>query len=121
MPSGLGIANQVSQLASSNFIQRKHNDGINPSVDYSFVLDKNEPLIYQWWKYARYGIQGLVTETVPYSSGVTPNLIYEINEIWSSWGEIEKFVFNAKATENIDIENTESDALTIKLTFEIQG
>lgn len=118
MPSNLGISNEISQLASHNFIQNKHNDGINPNFDYSFVLDKNETLIYQWWKYARYGITGTLEQS--YADGVSPNTLYKIQEIWSYWGEIEIFEFIAKATDNIDIENTESDALTIKLTFELQ-
>lgn len=118
MPSGLGISSELSQLASHNFIQNKHNDGINPSFNYSFVLDKDESLIYQWWKYARYGIQGTLANS--YSDGITPNTLYKVNEIWSYWGEVEVFEYIAKATDNIDIENTESDALTIKLTFEVQ-
>lgn len=118
MPSSLGISNQISQLASHNFIQNKHNDGINPNFDYSFVLDKSEPLVYQWWKYARYGIQGTLANS--YTDGVSPNTLYKVQEIWSYWGEIEIFEFIVKSTDNIDIENTESDALTIKLTFELQ-
>ena len=118
MPSGLGISGQISQLASHNFIQNKHNDGINPNFEYSFVLDKSETLIKQLWKYARYGIQGTLGNS--YSDGVSPNTLYKIQEIWSYWGEIEIFEFVAKATDNIDIDNTESDSLTLKLTFEMQ-
>ena len=120
MPSGLGISGEISQLASHNFIQNKHNDGINPTFNYSFVLTKDEPLIYQWWKYARYGTLGTYNAQTPYNDGVTPNMLYSIEEIWSSWGQVEVFSFYAKTTENVDIENTESDALSIKLTFELQ-
>lgn len=118
MPNGLGISSELSQLASHDFIQGKHNDGINPTFDYSFVLDKSNELIKQWWKYSRYGIIG--TPTQSFTEGVTPNVLYKIVEIWSSWGEIERYEFKAKATENIDIENTESDALTLKIKFELQ-
>ena len=120
MPNNLGIASEINQLASSNFLQGKQNTGINPTISYSFVLDKSEPLIYQWWKYARYGIQGKETDNPTYSTGVTPNTIYEIVEYWSSWGTIEKITYNAKATENVEVENTESDAISIKLNFEVQ-
>lgn len=120
MPNNLGIANEISQLASSRFVQVRQNTGINPTISYSFVLDKSEPLIYQWWKYARYGIQGQETDTPQYSTGVTPNTIYQIVEYWSSWGNIEKITYNAKATENIEAENTESDAISLKLNFEVQ-
>ena len=118
MPSGLGISGEISQLASHNFIQNTHNDGIKPTFNYSFVLDFSEPLIYQFFKYARYGITGTLTNT--YSDGVSPNMLFKIQETWSSWGEIEIFEFVAKATDNIDIDNTESDSLTIKLSFDLQ-
>ena len=120
MPNNLGIANEINQLASSNFLQGKQNTGINPNISYSFVLDKSEPLIYQWWKYARYGIQGKENDNPTYSTGVTPNTIYQIVEYWSSWGNIEKITYNAKATENVEVENTESDAISLKLNFEVQ-
>ena len=118
MPSGLGISSELSQLASHNFNQNKHNDGINPTFSYSFVLDTQEPLIAQLFKYSRYGILGTPQNT--YSDGVTPNTLYEITELWNSWCVIEKYSFLAKATENIDNETTESDAMSIKLTFEKQ-
>ena len=120
MPNNLGVAGDITQLASSNFVQGKHNNGINPTMTYSFVLDKSETLIKQWYKYARYGIQGQPSDSPTYSTGVTPNMVYEVAEIWSSWGNIEKVVFNAKSTENVELENTESDVLTIKLQLEVQ-
>ena len=118
MPSGLGISGEISQLASHNFLQNTHNDGIKASIDYSFVLDFAEPLIKQWFRYARYGLQGTVANT--YSDGVSPNMLYKIQEIWSSWGEVEVYEITAKLVDNIDIENTESDSLSIKTTFDIQ-
>ena len=48
-------------------------------------------------------------------------MIYEINEFWCSWGDIENKNVNAKIVESIDIENTESDTLTLGLTFQLQG
>ena len=119
-PNNLGIANEINQLASSNFLQGKQNTGINPNLSYSFVLDKSEPLIKQWWKYSRYGIQGKETDSPQFSSGVTPNTIYEISEIWSSWGSVEMNTFDAKITENAEGEPTESDAISLKLNFEVQ-
>ena len=118
MPSGLGISGEISQLASHNFLQNTHNDGIKASIDYSFVLDFAEPLIKQWFRYARYGLQGTVANT--YSDGVSPNMLYKIQEIWSSWGEVEVYEITAKLVDNVDIENTESDSLSIKTTFDVQ-
>ena len=118
MPSGLGISGEISQLASHNFLQNTHNDGIKASIDYSFVLDFAEPLIKQWFRYARYGLQGTVANS--YSDGVSPNMLYKIKEIWSSWGEVEVYEITAKLVDNVDIEITESDSLSIKTTFDIQ-
>lgn len=118
MPSGLGVSGEISQLASHNFLQNTHNDGIKASIDYSFVLDFAEPLIKQWFRYARYGLQGTVANS--YSNGVSPNMLYKIKEIWSSWGEVEVYEITAKLVDNVDIENTESDSLSIKTTFDIQ-
>lgn len=118
IPSGLGISGEISQLASHNFLQNTHNDGIKASIDYSFVLDFAEPLIKQWFRYARYGIIGTLTNN--YSDGVSPNMLYKIQEIWSSWGEVEVYEITAKLVDNVDIENTESDSLSIKTTFDIQ-
>ena len=48
-------------------------------------------------------------------------MIFSVKEVWSSWGEYEENEVKAKIVENIDIENTESDTLTIGLTMQIQG
>ena len=50
-----------------------------------------------------------------------PNMIFEIMELWSSWGEVEPITFKTKIVESIDIENTESDTLTITVPLQIQG
>ena len=76
-------------------------------------------IINQWFKYARYGIQGDSTNS--YSTGVCPNMIYEISEIWSCWGQVNRIKFKAKIVESIDIENTESDTMTITVPFQVQG
>ena len=84
-----------------------------------YHIDKNIDILYQFFKYARYGKQG--TSGNNYLDGITPNMIYEIKEIWSSWGQVEVETFKAKVVESIDIENTESDALTITIPFQVQG
>ena len=118
MPSGLGISGEISQLASHNFLQNTHNDGIKASINYSFVLDFSEELIKQWFRYARYGITGSAQDS--FLNGSSPNMLYKIKEIWSSWGEVEVYEITAKLVDNVDIENTESDSLSIKTTFDIQ-
>jgi len=117
MPSGNSADTQVSHLVSNKFITNTHTDAITPSLQYTFICDRSEPLINQLFLYARYGKQG----TANYSNGISPNIIYYINEIWSSWGVIEDVVYNAKIVESIDIENTESDTLTITIPLQVQG
>ena len=80
-----------------------------------FIVDFNNEFLEQLFYYARYGTQGLTVNKI------SPNIIYKINEIWCSWGEYVNQEINAKIVENIDIENTESDTLTISVTFQLQG
>lgn len=120
MPSGSNANTQISQLVSNRFISNSHTDAIALTLQYTFVYDKSISLLKQWFNYARYGIQPDGTET-PFRDGITPNIIYEIFEMWSSWGDFEIIPIRAKIVENIDIENTESDTLTLSVTMQIQG
>lgn len=119
IPSGNNADTQVNQMLSNKFITNTHSDNISLSLQYTFVCDRTIDYIDQFFKYGRYGIQG--TQVDNFESGITPNMIFEINEIWSSWGEIENISFKAKIVESIDIENTESDTLSITIPFQIQG
>ena len=120
MPSGSNANTQISQLVSNRFVSNSHTDAIALTLQYTFVYDKSIPLLKQWFDYARYGVQPDGEET-PFRDGITPNIIYEIYEIWSSWGDFEITPIRAKIVENIDIENTESDTLTLSVTMQIQG
>lgn len=120
LPSGNNADTQVNQLLSNKFITNTHTDSLTISLQYTFILDKSIDIIKNWFDYARYGKQANGS-TIPYTSGITPNMIYEITEIWSSWGEVEVETFKAKVVESIDIENTESDTLTITIPFQVQG
>jgi len=120
MPSGSNANTQISQLVSNRFISNSHTDAIALTLQYTFVYDKSIPLLKQLFDYARYGIQPDGEET-PFRNGITPNIIYGICEIWSSWGDFEIIQIRAKIVENIDIENTESDTLTLSVTMQIQG
>lgn len=115
MPSGSNANTNPVQLLTNKMVNNTHTDGLSLTLQYTFIADKNVPLIKQWFNYARYGTQG-ITE-----SDISPNLIYEIEEIICEWGEYEVNTIEAKVVENIDIENTESDTLTLSLTFQIQG
>lgn len=120
MPSGSNANTQINQLISNRFISNSHTDALALSLQYTFIYDKSNPLLKQWFDYARYGIQP-DGEIVPYRDGITPNIIYEIYEFWCSWGDFDVKQVKAKLVENIDVENTESDTLTLSLTMQIQG
>ena len=115
MPSGNNANTRLNQLLSNKMINNTHTDGLALSLQYTFILDETYPLLSQWFNYARYGTQG-ITE-----SDISPNTTYEVKEIWSAWGVLTTKTFKAKIVESIDIENTESDALTLSLTMQIQG
>ena len=119
IPSGNNVDTQVNQLVSNKFITNTHSDNISLSLQYTFVCDRTIDYIDQFFKYGRYGIQG--TQTDNFESGITPNMIFEVKEIWSSWGDVEVISFKAKIVESIDIENTESDTLSITIPLQIQG
>lgn len=115
MPSGSNANKEISQLMSNKFISGSHTDALAITLQYTFICDFNIPLLKQWFKYARYGTQGLT------ANDISPNIIYGVSEFWSSWGEFENETYLAKIVENIDIENTESDTLTLSITFQKQG
>lgn len=120
MPSGNSADTQMNQLISNAFISKSHTDSITLSLEYTFVVDESDTLIEQWFDYARYGIQANGT-SITYTQGITPNMIYKVREVWSSWGNVKIVEFNAKLGESLDIENTESDILSIKVPMQIQG
>ena len=72
-------------------------------------------VIKQLFKYARYGTQGIT------ANDISPNMIFQVSEIWSSWGDVDIVSVKTKIIESIDIENTESDVLTIGISMQIQG
>lgn len=111
LPNSSNADTQLNRLASNSFITNTHTDSLALSMQYTFIVDRNEELTYNLFKYARYGTQ----------TYITPNIIYEIVEYFVYWGEVDKNTFKAKIVESIDIENTESDTLTITIPFQKQG
>lgn len=120
MPSGNSADTQMNQLISNAFVSKSHTDSITLSLEYTFVVDESDTLIEQWFDYARYGVQANGT-TILYTNGITPNMIYKVREVWSNWGNVKIVEFNSKLGESLDIENTESDILSIKVPMQIQG
>ena len=122
LPSGNSADTQISQLMSNKFISKTHSDSLAISLQYTFIIDTNIEILKQLMKYARYGIQNVIDNngTKNYNQAITPNMIYKIQEIWSSWGNVDIFTYYAKIVESIDIENTESDTLSMTIPFQIQ-
>ena len=114
MPSGSNANTQINQIVSNKFLANSHTDSLALTLQYTFIYDKNIDLLKQLFDYARYGTQGLT------ESDISPNMIYQVDEHWCSWGEYEKKSIETKIVENIDIQNTESDTLTIGMTMQIQ-
>lgn len=113
-PSGNNANTEMNRLLSNHFITNTHTNSLELSTNYTFILDDEETLVNGWFKYARYGTQ----------TYITPNIIYKVKEYYSSWGNV--YVggdsgYLAKIVDSIDIENTESDTMTIAVSFQVQG
>lgn len=115
LPSGNNANTQINQLVSNKFKTNSHTDSISITLQYSFILDESIDLLKQWFNYARYGTQGVTV------NDISPNMIYTTNEYWCSWGVFESTSVPTKLVENIDIENTESDTLTLGVSMQVQG
>ena len=122
LPSGNNADTQISQLMSAKFIAKSHTDSLATSLQYTFVIDTNIALLNQLFMYGRYGLQGVVDNngTKNYNNAITPNMIFKVQEFWSSWGVINWFTYYAKIVESIEIENTESDTLSITIPLQLQ-
>ena len=115
MPSSNNADSELNKLMSNHFVANSHTDSLTLSMQYTFILDRSDDLLNALFKYGRYGNQGSGTYTI------TPNVIYKIKELYSEWGDIDINTYYGKIVESIDIENTESDTLTIALPLQIQG
>ena len=115
MPSGNSANTKLNQLVSNKFLTNTHTDATNITLQYTFIVDTGIPLLDQLFHYARYGTRGITI------NDISQNMIFTNKEYWCSWGEYKVKTYLAKIVENIDIENTESDTLTLTTTFQVQG
>lgn len=113
MPSGNGANTIPNQLVSNAFKVNSHTDSLTITLQYTFIADDNNTLLSQLFDYGRYGTLD--------SNAISPNMIFNMVEWWSSWGVIGKKTYLGKLTESVDIENTESDTLTLAITMQVQG
>lgn len=116
--SGTLATSQItSQLRSSLFMSKTHTDTISPTLQYSFVVDRNKHQVMKLYDYAKWGKR---VASVHYNYACV-NTVYELHEIYSSWGEYREEVIFAKLTENIPVEVSEADIVSITCNFTIQG
>lgn len=124
-PLELGSGNSSndiqSQLRSNFFKTNSHTDSISLTLQYSFVCDMSIELISKLFDYARYGESDLGENNTLQQTSITPNIVYSIKELWSSWGEVKVKTIKTKIVGDISIENTESDIMSMTLTMQIQG
>lgn len=122
LPSNANANTVANQLRSNFFVPNSHTDSVAHTLQYSFVCDLENSLIKGWFDYARYHECKLssINKSIVFES-VTPNIIYKIKEQWSSWGNIEFHEILGKLNDDVDIENTEADILTLNLSFQLQG
>lgn len=113
MPSGNNPSTQPLQLLSNKMLSNTQTDSVSVSIQYSFIADMGLDLLKDWFKYARYGRID--------TNKVSPNIIYDVVEYWSSWGVVEAETYLGKIADNIEIDNTESDTLTIAISMQVQG
>ena len=121
MPSGNSAGNVASQIASAKFYTKSHTDSFTLGLQYTFMVDMSESLISDMFNYARYGVQATIPQENTQIQGITPNIIYTVKEVWNSWADIRVYSFKAKIVNSVDIENTESDTLTMTIPLQIQG
>ena len=120
-PSSNDLNTQINQLISNKFMTNSHTDGMTPTLQYSFMIDENSPFLTQLFNYARYGTQASSLSQADLTNGITPNILYGIREVWVSWGAYNIKDVKGKIVENIEIENTESDVMSLTVSFQLQG
>ena len=121
LSSGNSSNDVPNQIRSNFFKTNSHTDSIAITLQYSFICDLSIDLIEKWFDYARYGESDLGDNNSFLPTSITPNVVYSIKELWSSWGEVKVKTIKTKIAGDISIENTESDVMSMTLTMQIQG
>lgn len=121
IPSSSNAGTQINQLLSNKFMVNSHTNSIAPTIQYTFIMDRDISILKQWYIYARQGFKRNSVTASILQNEVCPNLIYYVREYLVDWDIVETNTFPAKIIESIDIESTESDVMTITIPFQIQG
>ena len=119
--SGNSAGTIENKLKSNNFLTNTHTDSLVVTKQHTFVYNDEIELLNQWYEYASYGNQNLDNSGNIQQASMTPNIIYKISEIENSWCDIKERHFETKIVDDIEINDTDSDIITIGLTMQIQG
>jgi len=119
--SGNSAGTIENKLKANYFKTNTHTDSVTITKQYTFVYNTNVALLNQWYDYASYGINDLGDGGSLKQTSMTPNIIYTIREITNSWFNIKIRTFDAKIVEDIDINDTDSDVMTIGVSMQVQG
>ena len=121
VPASNNANTKPIQLIANAFKTNSHTDSLNINLQYTFVIDTEIALIKQFYDYARYGEQAVIESGAIVVDGITPNMIFGIVEFYNTWGNYEIKEIPTKVVESVDIDNSESDTLTITIPFQVQG
>lgn len=102
----------------SKFKPTTHTDSITPTIQYSFVVNEYG-FSYALWQYSRYGI-GFFNQGNLIKNNPSPNTLYLVDEYYMSFGVSYHQQYYAKIINAIEVNNTESDTLTVSVTFQVQ-
>lgn len=116
MGSGINAAVLPLQISGNNFKSNTHTESTTNQIKYSFVLNEDIVLLKQLFYYSRYGTYKDDDEYV-----ISPNLIFELKEYYCAWGNADVNTFKVKLVDTVDLDNTESDVLTLGIKLQIQG
>ncbi|MBO7712990.1 MAG: hypothetical protein J6S85_05435 [Methanobrevibacter sp.] len=119
MPSGNNPNIRINQLVSNNFKNNTQTDSISVVLQYSFVLSDDIHLLEQWFDYGRYGEINVNSSSEVQT--MSPNLIYNVYEIWSYWGKVVIKKKKTRIADSTDIDTTEGDTMTLGITMQVQG
>lgn len=119
--SGNSATSIENKLRSNSMLVNSHTDSIATTHEYTFIYDEDIWLLNWWFNYANYGDQMLNENGTLNNNSMTPNITYKITELWSSWGEVLERTYYGKIVEDIEIGNTDSDIMTIKVSMQLQG
>lgn len=118
MGSGINASVLPLRLNGNEFKENTQSESTAVQIKYSFILNEDIDILKQLFVYSRYGTYQIDNS---YDKTISPNMIFKLAEYFCSWGKVDKYAYNVKIVDTVDSDNTESDVLTVSVTFQIQG